>query len=208
MAFWLFKRKRDEEAHKKIEKVHEIIRNSFSNVKKDVSELGQWYKGLENKHKNNEYKFEEFEKRLKRLERELDYFLDIKTPETKEKEIKNEFKEANLVNNQLLSDTLNSLTTTHKKIFLTLFNLQKQLGTNKVSYKSLGHVLYSNKSYAEVRSTLSQYLSFLEDHGLVEKIRKGKESFVGLTDPGFDVIESLNKEKDEIIKQPKRIRNT
>jgi len=197
VVFNFFKKKRDEEAHERIDIVHKILKESFFNVKRDMANLGEWQKTIHNSHKNNSTNMSNFEKRLNRLERELQSLIE-KKPITKSIEIKQQFEEATLIDSELLNETINTLTSTHKKIFMTLFQLQKQLGTNKVSYKSLASVLYTNKSYAEIRSTLSQYISFLEDQGLVEKARKGKESFVGITDPGFDLIESLKDSNLEI----------
>ena len=199
MVFWIFKKRHDEEAHNRINSVHKILKDSFTNVKKDMSELAEWQKRMYNSHKNTNYTLEEFGKRLNRIERQIENLLELKEEKPKRsEEIKNEFEEATKIDKEMLGDTLKTLTSTHQKIFITVFQLQKQLGTNKVSYKSLANILYNNKSYAEIRSTLSQYLSFLEDHGLIEKTRKGKESFVGITDPGFDLIENLKDSNPEL----------
>ena len=198
MVFSFFKKKRDDEAHTKIDNVHKILKESFSNVRKDINELGKWQKDLQSSHKKHYLNLEQIELRLKRLERQIDSLAYEEPKEKKSKEIKNEFEQATIIDNEMIKDTLKSLTETHQKIFITLFQLQRQLGTNKVSYKSLANVLYNNKSYAEIRSTLSQYLSFLGDYGLVEKARKGKESYVGITEPGFDLIEAINKENPNL----------
>ena len=103
-----------------------------------------------------------------------------------------------MIDNQIINDSLKALTVTHKKMFATIFQLQKQLGTNKVSYKSLASVLYRDRGYAEVRSTLSQYISFLVDHGLVEKVRSGKESYISITELGFDVLDTMKFQNNDL----------
>ena len=199
MVFWIFKKKRDEEAHKKIDNVHKILKESFTNVKKDISSLGDWQKNLQSSHEQHKGMIYNFERRLKQIEYQMENLQNQEQKQSKKsEEIKSEFEEATFIDKEILGDILKVLTSTHQKIFLTLYQLQKQLGTNKVSYKSLANVIYNNKSYAEIRSTLSQYISFLEDHGLVEKARKGKESFVGITDPGFDLIEALKDSNPEL----------
>ena len=154
------------------------------------------------RHKDHSLKIKDFDRRLNFIETQLGSFMDSYEEKPKynnshlsrkSQELKEEFEEATLIDNQIINDSLKALTVTHKKMFATIFQLQKQLGTNKVSYKSLASVLYRDRGYAEVRSTLSQYISFLVDHGLVEKVRSGKESYISITELGFDVLDTMNK---------------
>ncbi|HIH25494.1 MAG TPA: hypothetical protein HA226_01855 [Nanoarchaeota archaeon] len=216
MVFSFFKKRRDDEAHQKIEKLHSALKDSFVNVKKDMSKLGDWQsiiqKDVDMRHKDHSLKIKDFDRRLIILESQLGSFIDYYEEKPKynsnlsrkSQEIKEEFEEATLIDDQIINDSLKALTITHKKMFATLFQLQKQLGTNKVSYKSLASVLYRDRGYAEVRSTLSQYISFLVDHGLVEKVRSGKESYVTITELGFDVLDTMNKFQNNDLELKKR----
>ena len=214
MVFSFFKKKRDDEAHQKIEKLHSALKDSFVNVKKDMSELRDWQdiiqKDFDIKHKDHSFKIKDFDRRLSLLESQLVSYFDSYEEKAKShisrksQEIKEEFEEATLIDDQIINDSLKALTVTHKKMFATLFQLQKQLGTNKVSYKSLASVLYRDRGYAEVRSTLSQYISFLVDHGLVEKVRSGKESYISITELGFDVLDTMNKFQNSDLELKRR----
>ena len=188
--FWIFKKKEDKKAHQKIDHIHKILKNSFKNVKEDIEELGNWQKSLEHSHKEYKYKIEEFNLRLVKIESLL--FSLNKTQKIEEKQIKTTKKEENT---QRHSDLiLDLLTSTQLDIFTKIYYLQKQIGT-KISYKSLSKILYGEKSYNEVRSTISEYITFLEEHGLIKKFRKGRESYVGVTERGSELLKILNKKE-------------
>jgi len=200
MVFWLFKRKEDKEAHRKIDQVHRILKNSFENVKNDIEELGEWHRTLQVSHKEQRYKIEEINERLKRLEN-LIFSMNYKsreiikeTPKI-EKQIEKDEDEKMEHNDE---DILNILTATQVNMFVKLYHLQKQVGS-KISYKSLAAIIYRDKKYSEVRSTLSEYISFLVDHNLVRKYRKGKESYAGITERGLELLKQLDKDELEAI---------
>ena len=61
--FSIFKKKRDEE--ERAAKINEALRNSFSNVKKDIVHI---HKGFSDHTEHASKKFESIEKRLERIE--------------------------------------------------------------------------------------------------------------------------------------------
>ncbi|MEK6817019.1 MAG: hypothetical protein AABY09_05370, partial [Nanoarchaeota archaeon] len=71
-----------------------------------------------------------------------------------------------------------SLTETHQKICLQIAAVQKELPNQWISLKYLAQEMYPDKGYNQVRSTLSQYISSLEDLGYVKRMRKGKQAYV------------------------------
>ena len=81
-----------------------------------------------------------------------------------------------------------SLTGTQKNIFKTLYLLQKEKGWAGVLLKNIANEIYPTKSYNAVRSTISDYLSILEEIGLVQRKRISRQSMVSITDVGKDFI--------------------
>lgn len=181
MITWLLKKGVKREIRKEMDNLHNILHNSFGNIKEDITLLHK-------SHKEKEQKLIEIEERLMKIEKHL--FKEIEKIE----KIKPEVIKTNINNEENISNLHETLTHTHQKIFLTLYQLQKRLGNHPISIKSLAKIIYPDKNYANVRSTLSEYLSFLSTMGLVTKIRQGKESLAKITEIGFDYIESLKQE--------------
>ena len=171
MVWWLLK-KRDEEAHKKIDHIHNSIQGSFGNIRKDIEAINGHIK----QHNNNS---ESFHKRLLALEQRLmkieEHFIEEAEDESVEESIKVK-KE----------DFIGDLTQTQKLIFLTIYELEKQIG-QEISIRSLAEVLYKEKEYDQVRSMLSRFISELTDMSLVKKKRTGKQVFVSTTAQGAKI---------------------
>ena len=200
MGFWIFGNKKEgKEAHERIDQVHRVLKNSFENVKEDIAELGGWQRTLEMSHKEHKYKIEEINQRLKRIE---NYIFSLNNQRVELKQVQKKEIEKEELEGSASKDVLNILTATQVNMFVKLYQLQKQVGS-KISYKSLASILYKDKNYNEVRSTLSEYISFLVDHDLVRKYRKGKESYAGITDRGLELLEQLNEEEIQEIEKKK-----
>ncbi len=204
MGFWIFGNKKEgKEAHERIDQVHRVLKNSFENVKEDIQELGDWQRTLEMSHKEHKYKLEDIHQRLKRIENyifSLNNLHNQKVESTKQVQ-KKEIEELEDISDS--KDVLNILTATQVNMFIKLYQLQKQVGS-KISYKSLASILYKDKNYNEVRSTLSEYISFLVDHDLVKKYRKGKESYAGITERGLELLEKLDQEEIDAMEKIKK----
>ena len=54
MVFWLFKKRSDY----KIKKIHNMMENSFSNIKKDIGSVSLWINHFKGKHKEHEDSFD------------------------------------------------------------------------------------------------------------------------------------------------------
>ena len=96
------------------------------------------------------------------------------------------------------NEIFSSLTKTQLDLFKTIYQIQKQTNTNKVSLRSVAKIHYPEKDYSSVRSTISDYLTILSAWGLIKKQRVGKESFVAVSDHGLDLVSESN------IKQKKK----
>jgi len=55
MAFWLFQKKREDH---EIKKIHNIMENSFSNIKKDMKNISSWIDHFKNKHQKHDDSFD------------------------------------------------------------------------------------------------------------------------------------------------------
>lgn len=91
-----------------------------------------------------------------------------------------------------------TLTETQNLLFLRLGALLMESGRDRIPFKTLAQETYPGKDYAAIRSTISEYLGILVDFGLVNKIRKGRNSYVQLTKKG---MEHFNKQKQPIEKK-------
>jgi len=96
-----------------------------------------------------------------------------------------------------------SLTDTQRTIFKTLYLLQKEKAWAWVLLKDIANEIYPTKSYNAVRSTISDYLSILEEIGLVQRKRVSRQSMVSLTEVGKEFIKSAQ-EEIEFIKDPSK----
>ena len=74
--FSIFKKKRDEE--ERAAKINEALRNSFSNVKKDIVHI---HKGFSDHTEHASKKFESIEKRLERIEVTLNVLQQTRRPQ-------------------------------------------------------------------------------------------------------------------------------
>jgi DNA-binding transcriptional ArsR family regulator len=195
MPFWIFKRGFSN--LKRLNNIEKTLHNSFSNVKEDITNLTSWIHDFKEKHTSHE-------KRLTKIEEMLEHFLTeiyLLKSEKEVSEINQEQIELEESLNQL--DMLEELTETQKSLFATIFTLQNQMGTDKVSLKSIAKIAYPDKNYLKIRSTLSEYLTILESLGLVKKKRKGKEAYISITDLGKNLIQNIKKEKI-LIKNTKK----
>lgn len=72
MVFWLFKKKSDHE----IKKIHNIMENSFSNIKKDMSNISSWINHFKDKHEKHDNSFEKIMKEIEYLKSTFERHLE------------------------------------------------------------------------------------------------------------------------------------
>lgn len=79
---------------------------------------------------------------------------------------------------ELLHNKSENISFLHTKILKTLENFSE----DGITTKHLAKILYPDRKFNSIRSTLSQYTSDLEKSGLVKKERLGKETFISIQD--------------------------
>jgi len=80
------------------------------------------------------------------------------------------------------------LTILEKKILVMAAKISKEIGMNPVAVKTLTQELYPYEAYEKKVSTVSRYISKLEELKLVERRKEGRESYVTVTKTGFRTI--------------------
>ncbi|GEM_PF-1128771 len=212
MRLWFLKKK-ENPSEKKIEDLQSNIKTSFTHIKKDMHEMASWMKDIHIKTNHHLQKTDHHERRIQEMETKLEQILLVldnvgtSSPEKSPQEIQEPnqtggFIEASITPNTL--ETINELTATQRQMFGTILSLQQQLGYNAISLKSLAKVMYPEKEYDQVRSTLSEYLSMLSVFGLIAKKRTGKESYVTVTSLGTKVGQAIKQEQIQRAKSLKK----
>lgn len=161
----------------RIEALEKSVQQSFGNLRKDmehVSKLLHYFKATDEKHA----------KQISMILRRLDH-MDYNLGKTSGKLAENEEKEeaaegaSGIEQNDALWE---SLTETQQKLCWKLAALQKEMPGQWISLKYLAQELYPDREYGLVRSTLSQFVSALEEMGFVKRKRKGKQAYIVSTE--------------------------
>ena len=207
MVFWLFKKRDDTE--ERFRNLHDVLKTTFSNVREDIDRLHKWVDNSHKHHNSHRINFKEHELRLLKLENQISLLLDKVLHEEAPK--KEEYEEDKDEIEELLpkkisqNEIFSSLTKTQLDLFKTIYQIQKQTNTNKVSLRSVAKIHYPEKDYSSVRSTISDYLTILSAWGLIKKQRVGKESFVAVSDHGLDLVSESNiKQKKKKLKAKRK----
>ncbi len=179
MVWWLFKKGN---LHKKVEHINNSLQNSFRNVQQDMTKLNNW---INQSYDHHSKKILDIEERLNRIER---FFSEEETEESQEEQeisigIKN-------------IDPLINLTSTQKNLFLTIYEMEKQLG-QAISTRSLAEILYKGKEYDKVRAMLSRFISELAVLNLINKEKTGKKIFVSTTPNGAKIAKAKIKKDNK-----------
>ncbi len=76
MVWWLFKSKRDKDIEKRFVDLHDALHNSFSNIKKDMKDIGKWLNHFKKNHDIHNKKFELLNYRINNIEEVLEELRD------------------------------------------------------------------------------------------------------------------------------------
>lgn len=193
MVWWLFKKREEHPEHthlkSKIDSLDINVKNSFSNIRKDILHLFS--------------KLDKHEKEIFTLRQKL-----LSLHKNKQVEETNEIlKQAEIISPDLSKPKFSweDLTTVQQTLFKNLAVLQIESSQKWVAMKTLAEELYPNKSYDSVRSMISDYIHLLVDMGLVKKMRKRRQVYLSLSSLGtkfFDktkqrkIIQILEKQSD------------
>ncbi len=178
----------------KILKINENLKDSFSNVKKDMTLI---HKHLSHHKDHTDKRFQHLEEKIKKIEYLMRLSLQQSSQQISDKQERKteksqeieEFQEEDIVN------FLKGLPMAELKLFTTIHELQENLNAKHISYKSLAKYLYPEKDYNSIRSTITQFVLRLYTEGLVEKTRIGKETYVKITPSGQKIIKSVKSKK-------------
>jgi len=212
MVFWIFGRK-ESDAEDRFQRLHETLKLTFSNIREDIDRLHKW---TENTHENTQdhrLKLREHELRLLKIENQLNSIVSTMllreqapTPLIEEKRnfrLQEELPLEEGPERVKKSEIFSALTKTQLDLFKTIYQIQKQANSNKVSLRSIANLHYAGKPYNSVRSTISDYLTILHTWGLIKKQRVGKESFVAITKNGLELISETKEKKQKVKKKVK-----
>jgi len=165
--WWLFTKKTKNEALKKVHKVEKGLVKSFTHIKGDIDHLFS--------------KLDLHEEKINYIISKIDNLgvPNIEQIEQSKPEEKEEIQTETIEN---IKTTLTDLTDTQLGLLKKLIALQKENKDNWVLMRSLTEEAYPNKDPLKVRSTISSYLSILEDLGLIQKRRKGRQILLKITE--------------------------
>lgn len=169
----IFKKISKPHPHKRIDNLNKSVHQSFTNLRNDMEHVSKLLHHFDNKHKEHDNNFKSLIKRLEDIE---SIIKESKVPVSAEEEKENlELSKEE----QPIEDPLwESLTETQQKLCWKLAALQKEMPNQWISLKYLAQELYPDKEYSTVRSTLSQFITALEEMGIVKRKRKGKQAYV------------------------------
>lgn len=180
------KQHREDSLDSKISTINENISSSFKKVKEDIQSIGKWIQHFE---KNDQKQEDEFSN-LKSEIRYLRALLKERHPvvENVREIVKKEPVIEDVVEDNFEQDSsinpLEHFTDTQKAIFSRLGVIQKEGSQSWIPLKQIAQEIYPDKQYDDVRSTISEYMGLLSDAGLVKRVRKGKQTFVSISEKG------------------------
>lgn len=171
MLRWFFKRGNENSSE-----VHPTIKNSFQNIKQDMSEVTKWihhFHGVTGTHQSEIKKILE---RLEQIEQKLESaeLVEQKEENPLKSESSVELTETDLKNWEQLTDM-------QQKLAWILLRMNNEEPKSWLSLTRVAQEAYSDKEYSKIRSTLTQYLKVLEDFNYVERKRTGMQSVVRIT---------------------------
>jgi hypothetical protein len=181
MFKFFFKKWAKEEIDSPIRKLSFHISNSFLNVKKDMD-------ALSSENSVNSEKFVRIEQRMEFLEKQI--LIILSSEKTPKEEIELPSRELKL----LPETVLESLTFTQKKLLFALYEYQEKL-ESPISLKSLAKIMYPDKKYGQVRTTITEYLDVLASNGLIQKTRRRRQSYAQMTENGVIMVKENLKAK-------------
>ena len=212
MGFWIFGRK-DDDFEDRFQRLHETLKLTFSNIREDIDRLHKWTENTHENAQDHRLKLREHELRLLKIENQLNVVVNnmllreqAPTPLIEERRNFKRQEELPLEEGpegMKKSEIFSALTKTQLDLFKTIYQIQKQANSNKVSLRSIANLHYAGKPYNSVRSTISDYLTILHTWGLIKKQRVGKESFVAITKNGLELISETKEKKQKVKKKVK-----
>lgn len=204
---WFSKKREESDTsyREDLERLNTNLKHSFVKIKEDIKAIKEWIEYFEGQHKDHKHKFKHVESRLTQIDETVSYALlappkqqaQLIQEEKLEEEVKEILEQA--PSPQYLK-LLEDLTETQKSMFYRLSILLKEADQEWMTMKALATDLYPNKQYDQVRSTTSEYVNVLMEAGLLEKRRRGKQTYIGITEKGRQVVKKVQQEEPQKVK--------
>ncbi len=86
--------------------------------------------------------------------------------------------------------SVESLTEQQKKTFFLISSLQREHGARYIPVRVVNSELYGPQNVGRMQSTVANYLKRLEELHFIERMKKGRLSYVKLSETGMKVIAS------------------
>jgi len=194
MGFLFFgkKKKQVDNPVEHMNKIADNLKTSFIRVKSDIKVVRDWLSFFKTQSEEHEERFRNIESRVEELSEVVSYLADkeqsrpqtLQTTQESSKEPQYYEYEKKIPSSQPQKTVLETLTETQQALFLRIGAFQRESGQEWTPLKALAQDIYPGKSYDKVRSTISEYVGLLVDVGLIRKMRKGKQTYVSITEKG------------------------
>lgn len=158
----------------RIEVLDKSVQQSFSNLRKDMEHISKLLHYFNSTNQKQAKQMSLLEKRMKSVELSIS-----EASEEELEEIEETGEAAGRASGNMDDETVwETLTESQQKLCWKLAALQKEMPDQWISLKYLAQELYPDKEYGAIRSTLSQFVTALEEMGFVKRKRKGKQAYV------------------------------
>jgi hypothetical protein len=190
MGFLFFGKKRSQKDNslEHINHISENLKNSFVRIKSDIKVVRDWLSFFKTKDEEYNTRFKDIESRLEELGEVISYLSESeKVQQSTPQNNQNTKKEQQYYDYDASTPKrtpLDDLTETQQAIFLRLVAFQRESGQEWTPLKSLAQDIYPGKSYDKIRSTVSEYVGIMVDVGILKKTRKGKQTYITITEKG------------------------
>ncbi len=177
------------------------VRESFKQVKKDNEFLVKWISYLKERIEElsliatqNEAAQNEHEEWKKNVEKKFNEHL---MKQSEEKEIVHQqFTEAqNRIIRQYDGASLDILTEQQRKTLFLIGSLQREHGAQYVPVRTTNAELYGTQNVEKMQTTVANYLKRLEELHFIERMKKGRHSYVRLSEYGMKMLASHHVEQ-------------
>lgn len=157
--WWPFKKKEED----KWKDLHESLKKSFLNVRKDIEEIKLSIERHDSSISNIKGLLSGIKNKAKEVEEKI---------------------ELEPIGEQLTEN----LTNLQKSLLLQLKILSNESAQEWISMKYLTQELYPQKNYNDVKSMISNYTDALLQLGLIQKKRKGRQIHLSLTPKADEIL--------------------
>jgi len=193
---WFFKKRENPESLAYLQNINNNLKESFQRIKKDMQSTKDWLSYFKDRENDHENRLKNIESRIEEIGEVLTYMQEAQDNKTQNKQdhiiVTNEEE---YEGSEESPKILNDLTDTQKAMFLRLGTLLYESSQEWITAKALAQEIYPDKTYDRVRSTLSEYTSILIESGLVKKKRRGKLTYLSITEKGLNLFEKTKKSK-------------